>query len=343
MARRKTISDVAKKAGVSVATVDRVINGRQRVRKETTELVYSAAQDIGYHGVGLIKQMLRPELPRMTFGFVLNKQKHDFYQQLAKKLTTAVEECPLVQGKAIIEFSPSHTPTDFAHLMHNMAGRVDVMAATSVMHHDITEAVRELKEKKIPTFSILNDFAQGYRTSYVGVDNMKVGRLASWMIASSATSQGKVAIVVGGHRWHGHELREMGFRSHFREYSPNFQILDTLINLETRKLTYETVIDLLHRHKDLRGLYFAGGGMEGAVDALREERLPGEISVIVPELTDVSKRALSDRFLTMSISTPIDSLCRDVVALMVKSKLNQSPNLLGEYFLEPQIYLPESV
>ena len=83
--------------------------------------------------------------------------------------------------------------------------------------------------------------------------------------------------------------------------------------------------------------------MEGAVDALREERLPGEISVIVPELTDVSKRALSDRFLTMSISTPIDSLCRDVVALMVKSKLNQSPNLLGEYFLEPQIYLPESV
>ena len=57
MARRKTISDVAKKAGVSVATVDRVLNGRQPVRKETTALVYAAAQDLGYHGVGLIKQM----------------------------------------------------------------------------------------------------------------------------------------------------------------------------------------------------------------------------------------------------------------------------------------------
>ena len=53
MAGRKTSSDVAKRAGGSVATVDRVLNGRQRVRKETMELVYLAAQDVGYDGVGL--------------------------------------------------------------------------------------------------------------------------------------------------------------------------------------------------------------------------------------------------------------------------------------------------
>ena len=55
---------------MSVATVDRVLNSRQRVRNETAQLVYAAAQELGYHGVGLIKQMLRPELPRMTLGFL---------------------------------------------------------------------------------------------------------------------------------------------------------------------------------------------------------------------------------------------------------------------------------
>ena len=60
MAGRKTSSDVAKRAGVSVATVDRVLNGRQRVRKETMELVYLAAQDVGYDGVGLTKKKLLP-------------------------------------------------------------------------------------------------------------------------------------------------------------------------------------------------------------------------------------------------------------------------------------------
>ena len=77
------------------------------------------------------------------------------------------------------------------------------------------------------------------------------------------------------------------------------------------------------------------------MEALREERLPGEVAVIVPELTGISRHGLSDRFLTMSISTPVDTLCRDVVELMVRSKQSDTPNLLGEYFLEPQIYLPE--
>ena len=40
MAKRKTVSDVAKKAGVSVTTVERVLNNRQRVRNETAQLVY---------------------------------------------------------------------------------------------------------------------------------------------------------------------------------------------------------------------------------------------------------------------------------------------------------------
>ena len=35
MARRPTIEDVAREAGVSVATVDRVLNNRARVREET--------------------------------------------------------------------------------------------------------------------------------------------------------------------------------------------------------------------------------------------------------------------------------------------------------------------
>ncbi|MBV6637321.1 MAG: LacI family DNA-binding transcriptional regulator, partial [Mameliella sp.] len=35
MAKRPTITDLAREAGVSVATVDRVLNGRAKVREET--------------------------------------------------------------------------------------------------------------------------------------------------------------------------------------------------------------------------------------------------------------------------------------------------------------------
>ncbi|HRM74265.1 MAG TPA: LacI family transcriptional regulator, partial [Paracoccus sp. (in: a-proteobacteria)] len=76
------------------------------------------------------------------------------------------------------------------------------------------------------------------RESYFGTNNLKVGRIAGWFISKLARHPGKVGLFVGGPRFHGHELRETGFRSFFRDAAPDFQLLDTQINLETRQLTY---------------------------------------------------------------------------------------------------------
>ncbi|MBR7508485.1 hypothetical protein KC216_21730, partial [Mycobacterium tuberculosis] len=80
---------------------------------------------------------------------------------------------------------------------------------------------------------------------YVGLNNRKAGRTAAWMIAKTARRPGKVAIFVGSHRFQGHELREIGFRSFFRGEAPEFTVLDTLINLETRQITHEAMLNLL--------------------------------------------------------------------------------------------------
>ena len=70
--------------------------------------------------------------------------------------------------------------------------------------------MRGLHEQGKPVFSLLSDFAQGIRESYIGLNNMKVGRSAGWLISRTAPHPGKVALFVGSHRWHGHELRETG-------------------------------------------------------------------------------------------------------------------------------------
>jgi len=84
--------------------------------------------------------------------------------------------------------------------MRGMVNRVDVIVATAVTHNEVTESILELKESGIPTFSVLNDFANGVRYAYVELNNMKLGRIASWMIVATAKSLGKVTAVVGGHR-----------------------------------------------------------------------------------------------------------------------------------------------
>lgn len=343
MARRPTITDVAREAGVSVATVDRVLNGRERVREATARRVLEAAHRIGYHAAALIESRIRSELPKLRFGFVLHKEKQAFYQNFAAEIDRAVRARTQVRGEAVIEFAVSQSPADFTRLMRAMKGRVDAVAATAVAHHEISEAVQELKEAGIPCFAVLNDFAQGIRQSYVGLNNLKVGRIAASMIATAVHRPGKIAVFVGGYRWHGHELRETGFRSYFREFAPQFSVLDTLVNLETRQLTYEATLDLLARHPDLRGIYCAGGGMEGAIAALREARQPGDVALVVNEIIPESRAGLADRYLALVIATPLATLCRDLVELMIAAVEQGVSDFSGQHFLQPDLYLPESV
>lgn len=343
MSRRPTIADIAKAAGVSVATVDRVLNGRHKVREETAHRVLDAAREIGYHASGLIAQRLQPEARRIRFGFVLHKEKQAFYQSFTKEIEAAVRAAPGIRGEAVIRFSASQSPADFIEQMQGLVGKVDVLGATAITHHTITDAVAELQQEGLPVFSLLNDFAQGVRQAYVGLNNLKVGRIAGWLVGTAAQRPGKLAVFVGGHRWHGHHLRETGFRSYFREHAPQFEVLDTLVNLETRQLTYEATLDLLARHTDLRGIYIAGGGMEGGIAALREARPPGTVALVVNELTPESRAALSDRYVAAAIATPLGPLCRDLIELMTSAVEAGPSDLLGQYFLEPQLYIPESV
>ena len=196
-------------------------------------------------------------------------------------------------------------------------------------------------------FSLLSDFAEGHRTGYLGLDNLKHGRTAGWLMALAAKgpdlkAAGKLAIFVGGHRWHGHELRETGFRAYLRERAPGLVVLEALVNLETRQLTYEATLALLARHSTLRGVYVAGGGMEGAIAALREVRRP-DVALIVSALTPESRAALAEGVATMVLDTPLEKLCRALMAAMTQAALGLEPADRLPLFLAPDIYVSESV
>ena len=341
MAGRATIKDIAREAGVSTATVDRVLNGRVKVREETIRKVADAAHKIGYHGRGLIDQKLNAVVPAMTFGFVLHKERQQFYRNVSRHIEQAVAARTDIRGRAVIRFAAEQSASAFLEHMAGLSGQVDALACSAINHQRITDEVARLKQAHVPTFALLNDFAQGVRENYLGLNNMQVGRTAAWMLTKAATGPGKIAVFVGGSRWHGHELRETGVRSFIRDSAPQFTVLDSLVNLETRNLTYEATLDLLKRHPDLRGIYVAGGGMEGAIMALRESRPPERVALIVNELTDESRAGLTDGYVTMVIATPLERLCRDLVDLMITATRSGLTGTSGQHFLRPDIYFPE--
>jgi LacI family transcriptional regulator len=192
-------------------------------------------------------------------------------------------------------------------------------------------------------FALLSDFAADFRRSYLGTDNRKAGRTSGWLLARCMPGRGKAAIFVGSHRFDGHELRETGCRSYLRSAFPEIEIVETQTNLEDPGLARETVLDLRRRYPDLAGIYVAGGGIEGVIEALREETRPGEIALVGNELTELTRPALLDNYLSALIVTPIAALSRRAVAEMATALSQPDQPGPGQVFLPFDVLVSENV
>ncbi|MDP3843801.1 MAG: LacI family DNA-binding transcriptional regulator [Oxalobacteraceae bacterium] len=343
MSNRPTMSAVAKMAGVSIATVDRVLNSRTAVRDGTAERVIVAAQEIGYHATELMRQRLREQAPFRRLGFCLQKASDPFYQGFGAALKNAAACNRDVRCDARIEFMDELAPLSIADKIRAAGKQVDALAVVALDHPHVNQAILELAEMGKPVFTLLSDVSAPLRTGYIGTDNRKVGRTAGLLFARMTREVGEVGIFVGSHRYLGQETREISFRSYLREHAPSFKLLDAYSNLEDQNLAYEAVLELQASHPDLVGIYVAGGGASGVIRALREEPAGRRLTVIVNELTVDSRSALIDGIVDLVIATPLVQTAQTTVKAMLDAieAGNRSAALLSP--LPFELYTAENV
>ncbi|MCY1510864.1 hypothetical protein D9M68_452540 [compost metagenome] len=116
-----------------------------------------------------------------------------------------------------------------------------------------------------------------------------------------------------------------------------------MVNLDTAEITHEATLNLLQRHPDLIGFYVCGGGMEGAISAIREEKLEGKLIAVVNELTPESRAALGDDVVTLAISTPTATLARETINLMIQAIAKGPTGAPGQTFLPFDLFTPENI
>jgi LacI family transcriptional regulator len=315
LVKRPTIQDLAKASGVSVATVDRVLNRRLPVRGDTALRVVAAAEAIGFHATGLLRQRLT-ETPRRTFAYLLQKKDHEFYRNFAAELTRATKEATTIQGRAIVEFMDEIVPSVIAARIREVAPRCDALAVVSVDHPLVKEAIAEAGK---PVVTLLSDVTAPERTAYLAADSRRSGRTAGWAISRLAKRPGKIGILLGSHRYLSQELAEGSFRAYMRESAPHFQLLETMVNLDDQRIAYEAIVDMIGSNPDLSGIFCAGGGIEGLVQALRDEKAGDRIVAVGNDLTSVTRSALIDGTLDMVLATPIRGIAVKAVEIMSRA------------------------
>lgn len=343
MSKRPTIKDLAREAGVSVATVDRVLNNRHRVKEGTSHQVLSAADRIGYHAAGLIKRRIKESQPSYTLHFLLQKQDDYFYQQLGQAMADATDAFPDINGRAVVEFIDEIAPGTIAERLLSAGESADAVAVVAVNHTLVNEAIETLDRKGVPVFCLLTDVGAPERAGYLGLDNRKRGRTAAWAISRLSQRPGQLGIMLGTHRYLGQEMSESSFRSYLREFASEFTMMESIIDLDDSRLAYEAAVDLITSNSNLVGIYNAGGGAEGLIRALQDEKVGREVVVVCNEITPVTRRALLDQTIDLVIATPIDRLARRTIDAMVDALANPSRKGVLEVALTGDLYISENV
>ncbi|MBL8563232.1 MAG: LacI family DNA-binding transcriptional regulator [Gemmobacter sp.] len=336
MAHRSTIQDLAEAAGVSVSTIDRILNGRAKVRGATAEKVLASAEALGFYALPALRERLGQK-PTLRLGFLLQQSQRSFYRLIAEALRKATPP----EVEVVIEFMEDLSPEAVADHALRLGRQVRALALVSAEHARVSHALETLAAEGVPAYALISELTAGCGVGYIGLDNWKAGRTAGWAITGLTRKPGKVAILVGNHRYRCQEWNEIGFRSYCREHAPDFTLLEPLQTFESAAIARDVAHQLLAREPELSGLYVSGGGMPGVLEALRETGRGKGLITVGNDLTEHTRLGLIDGVMSLVVAHPLARLATEAFAQMLGDL--HSGTSPGKRLISFDIYTPESI
>ncbi|WP_322893095.1 MULTISPECIES: LacI family DNA-binding transcriptional regulator [unclassified Yoonia] len=287
--RKPTLHDVARAAGVSYSTADRVLNARGGVAPKSADRVRDAIATLGYE-----RDLHAANLSRgrnYNFRFLLPKDDHSFFRALraavdreqdlrrADRILISVTEIPALDADAL------------ARALDAEGSACDCLAVVATEAPRITAAITTLRARGIAVVTLVSDAASEARAAYVGIDNVMAGRTAGRLLRlAHATRQGCILPVLGSVSARDHRDRLDGVNAVAAGETPALRVLPALSVDDRPDIMRARVTQALADHPDITGIYSIGAGNRGLIEVL-EARQTRPL-VVMHELTPVSRAGL---------------------------------------------------
>jgi LacI family transcriptional regulator len=267
-----TLKDIAREAGVSLATVDRVLHNRPGVRPDTVRRVKDAIARNSFQPHVAAAELARGRTRR--FAFVMPSGPNPFMQQIEAYLGEMAAWLSARRLNVEMIATDVFEPAALAASLEALSGDYDGVAVVALDHPSVRAAINDLDDACTKVVTLVSDVPSSRRHHYVGIDNIAAGRTAGALVGRLVGQRsGKVAIVAGSQGLRDHAERIFGFNQVMASEFPDLNVLPVLEGRDEDGRSEQLLSRLLGKHADIVGLYNVGAGTQGVAKALNDKAL----------------------------------------------------------------------
>ncbi|MDR0841784.1 MAG: LacI family transcriptional regulator [Christensenellaceae bacterium] len=272
-AKRVTIKDIAKVAGVSYATVSRALSGNSEIGEKTREMVLRICDEMGY----TVNYMARSMVTQRTFllGLIVTHVNNPFMSELAYYIEMYARE----RGYTLMLCNSAHDIDFEKKVFELLLGRqVDGL----IIAPSDSNSYQHLKPylSKVPTVFVgenLRDLPE----SYVTVDNFR----GTYIGTEYLHSLGHRSILYFGYRKGSvtHQLRADGYMSACRDLGLEPTVYESGLPFSSVEHGHQMAKQLFQKPRSFTAMFAAADSLALGVMGAAEEagiRIPEDISLM---------------------------------------------------------------
>lgn len=338
-----TLVDVAKKAGVSLATASYAMNGNKKIKEETRQRVLKAAEEIGYVPNAIARGLSAKRTK--TIGLVASNISMPFSSEVIQCLEKDIRERGYnlllgisrdnleLEKKIIEDFRERRVDGVIISPGHDS---ITVNKETDISH------IHLLKRSNIP-FIFINAFYPNIKASYV-ITDLEEGsyKLTSYLIQKGYR---KIIFCVSKMQHYFSYIRFQGYNRAFNDIGINIEKNDPMI-VECGDYSFHSAYETIKRwleNNDLPDVFTALNDTMalGILKALNEKgiRVPNDVKLAGYD--DITYPTVSDISLT-TVRIPISEISAKTVEVLI-SNIEGGNRTMQKILLEPELILRDSV